>query len=410
MDPPDHTLLRNLVRPSFAAREIVAMEGHIREVSRDLLATMRQKGGGDYAVEFALPLVFSVAMRLLGAPGSESQFWQDHLLRSMARTVGQYGIPQDAFSSNREAEEHLAEIVRRRREEIARGASADTPDVISQILLAGSKGLLDDEEQVGLAHLILSASTDAPAALLTNCIAVLDKLPRLQDYLHENPSMVKAFVEETLRYDGPAKNLCRQTTSEVTVGGVTIPADSRVMVLMGSANRDERVFDHPDTFDIFRTFTTENKILTFGEGIHSCMGAPIARLTAQVAVEELVATLGSSELRVVGTPERWAKQMVRGFARLPVQFAPTAVVRQVRKKHASSARVESVQNRTTRVTLAAREFETDVRVDGKSIVSEGVVALSLSDLDGNAATAVGTRLTRRSHPAQRCDSAVLPVQ
>ncbi len=106
------------------------------------------------------------------------------------------------------------------------------------------------------------------------------------------------------------------------------------MVLMGSANRDERVFDHPDTFDVLRTFTTENKILTFGEGIHSCMGAPIARLTAQVAVEELVATLGSSEIRVVGTPERWAKQMVRGFAKLPVQFAPTAVIRQVRKKHA----------------------------------------------------------------------------
>ena len=150
-------------------------------------------------------------------------FWQEHLLRSMARTVGQFGIPEDAFSSNREAEEHLAEVVRRRREEIAAGAEADTPDVISQILLAGTKGELDEAEQVGLAHLVLSASTDAPAALLTNCIAVLDKFPALQRYLRGNPAMVKNFVEETLRYDGPAKNLCRQTTAEVTIGGITIP-------------------------------------------------------------------------------------------------------------------------------------------------------------------------------------------
>jgi cytochrome P450 len=176
--------------------------------------------------------------------------------------------------------------------------------VISQILLAREKGAREETEVVGLAHLVLSASTDAPAALLTNCVAVLDKFPALQGYLRANPALVKNFVEETLRYDGPAKNLCRQTTAEVTVGGVTIPADSRVMVLMGSANRDERVYPEPDTFDLFRNFSGENKILTFGEGIHSCMGAPLARLTAQVAVEELVAALDGTEMRIVGTPER----------------------------------------------------------------------------------------------------------
>ena len=81
--------------------------------------------------------------------------------------------------------------------------------------------------------------------MLTNCIAVLDKFPALQGYLHRNPAMIKNFVEETLRYDGPAKNLCRQTTGEVTIGDTTIPTDSRVMVLMGSANRDERVYARP---------------------------------------------------------------------------------------------------------------------------------------------------------------------
>ncbi len=245
LDQPYHTVVRNVVRPSFAPREIVAMEEYIRGLTRELLAGLREKGSGDFAEDIALPLVFGVSMRLLGASTAETKFWQDHLLRSMARTVGEFGIPEDAFSSNREAEEHIGEIMQRRREEIAAGAEADTPDAISQILLAGAKGELDDAEQVGLAHLILSASTDAPAALVTNCIAVLDKFPAIQSYLHDNPKAVKAFVEETLRYDGPAKNLCRQTTAEVTIGGVTIPKDSRVMVLMGSANRDEQRLRQP---------------------------------------------------------------------------------------------------------------------------------------------------------------------
>ncbi len=383
LDQPYHTVLRGVVRPSFAPREIVAMEEHIRALSRDLLAGLRQKGGGDFAQDVALPLVFGVCMRLIGAPESDSIFWQEHLMRSMARTVGQFGIPEDAFSSNREAEEHLDAVVQRRREQIAAGAEADTPDVISQILLAGSKGVqLAEAEEVGLTHLVLSASTDAPAALLTNCIAVLDKFPALQSYLHHNPEMIKNFVEETLRYDGPAKNLCRQTTAEVTIADKTIPNNSRVMVLMGSANRDERIYADPDKFDLFRTLTAENKILTFGEGIHSCMGAPIARLTAQIVVEELVADLHDTEIRVTGTPERWAKQMVRGFASLPVKIVSSMPVVQARKAHASTARIQTVQHRSTRLTLATREFEAPVRVASKQEVAEGVVALTLHELDG----------------------------
>lgn len=120
------------------------------------------------------------------------------------------------------------------------------------------------------------------------------------------------------------------------------------MVVMGSANRDERVYPNPDAFDLFRNFTNENKVLMFGEGINSCMGAPIARLTARVLLEELGAGVDESELRIVGMPERWAKQMVRGFANLPVKIVSSDVVVQVRKPHTSAAHVGSVQQRTTR--------------------------------------------------------------
>jgi cytochrome P450/ferredoxin-NADP reductase len=383
LDEPHHAVIRDVVKPSFARREILAMEAQLRELARELIGGLIARGDGEIASGYVFPLVFTAAMALLGGPASEIPFWQEHLLRSMVRTVGQFGLPEDAALSNREAEEHIGELLRARRAEIAGGAEADRPDVLSQVLLAGSNGVIDEEEQAGLAHLVLSASTDAPAALLTNCIAVLDKDPALQPYLRANPAKVKAFVEETLRYDTPATNLCRQSTTEITIRGVRIPADSRVMILLGSANRDERVYDRPDAFDMSRTFTPDNKILSFGDGIHSCMGAPLARLVATIAIEELVAALDGIELRVVGSPERWAKQMVRGFSSLPIRFVPNDEVPHVLTAHASTAHLETVQHLSTRVTLTAREFEADVRVVGKQPAAEGVAALTLREVDGH---------------------------
>ena len=317
-DPPRHTALRQAVRRSFAAQEILAKEDGLRQFARQLLGDMQAKGGGDFASEFALPFAIGAATQLVGAPSSDNQMFQDHLWRSMARTIGQFGLPADAELSNHEAEEHLAEVVHQRIADIDAGtADLNSSDAITQILSNVQKGKVYEAEQVGLAHLIISAAIDAPAALLTNCVAVLDKFPALQPHLTENPDQIKAFVEETLRYDTPGQNLCRQTVAEVEIAGVTVPNDSRVMVLQGSANRDERVFDNPDTFDLTRVITPANKIMSFGEGIHACMGAPLARLATRVAMEIL---LEGPEIRIVGMPERWVKQMVRGFARLPVRF------------------------------------------------------------------------------------------
>jgi cytochrome P450/ferredoxin-NADP reductase len=373
-DPPRHTVLRDAIRRSFGAREILAMEDRIRAVSRRLLAGMRAKGGGDFTEDVALPLAFDVALRLVGAPESDAPYFIDHLWRAMARTVGKLGLPEDAVAANRESEEHLTEIIEQRRRAIAAGADPSTPDAISQILLAVDKGRIEDAEVVGLAHLVLSAATDAPAALLSNCIVVLDKFPALQRQLAEHPEKIANFVEEVLRYDSPAQNLSRQTTAEVTLAGVTIPADARVMVLMASANRDERVFDDPDTFDADRGFTAENKILTFGEGIHSCMGAPLARLTARAMLETM---LDGTGFRIVGMPERWVKQMVRGYSKLPVEF--------VSSSQPAEHLVGAVQHHRTKLTLtsATRELETDVRVERKDMVADGVVALTLRAVDAN---------------------------
>lgn len=384
-DPPRHTVLRDAVRKSFGGREILSLEDGIRHTARNLIDELLQKGSGDFIADVALPLAFDTTLKFVGAPSSDASFFTGHLLRAMERTVGHFGVPEDAAAANRESEEHIAEIVERRRAELAAGVDATSMDVITQILLSVEKGKVQTAEIVGLAHLVLSAATDAPAALLSNCIAILDRFPGLQTHLAEHPEKITNFVEEVLRFETPGQNLCRQTTAELTIAGTTIPRDSRVMVLLASANRDESVFPDPDVFDVDRTFDPAFKILSFGEGIHSCMGAPLARLTARVMLEELLTNArGATEIRIVGMPERWVKQMVRGFARLPVTLTHRTAAKPVEAAHHRSTRLtlEGGWSVASDVAAPVRQFEADAVVQSKRLVAEGVVALTLHDVEG----------------------------
>jgi cytochrome P450 len=156
-DPPRHTVLRDAIRRSFGAREILAMQAGIRELSARLIAAMREKGSGDFTEDVALPLVFDVALRLAGAPSGDAPYFIEHLWRAMARTVGKFGIPEDAAAANEESEDHLAEIVNRRRAELDAGVNSAAPDAITQILLqsgelvqhrdAGAPGTAPGEDQ-----------------------------------------------------------------------------------------------------------------------------------------------------------------------------------------------------------------------------------------------------------------------
>jgi cytochrome P450 len=318
LDPPRHTALRAAIRRTFSAREVLAKEDGVREYTQRLLGDLRAKGEGDFATEVAIPMGIGMGITLLGAPQSDNDVFVEHLLRAMERTVGHYGVPEDASRANHETEELLGERFAERREAMKAGVDPTSTDAFTQILLAVHAGKVFPGEQQGLAHLVLSAASDAPSSLITNCIAILDRFPGLQGFLRENPSMIPQFVEESLRYDTPGQNISRQTTEEIEIAGTTIPENRRVMFLQGSANRDERVYPDPDAFDLTREFTPANRIMSFGDGIHACMGAPFARLATRIVVEELVE---GPEFRVVGSPERWTKQLVRGFSKLPIRFA-----------------------------------------------------------------------------------------
>lgn len=365
-DPPRHSVLREAVRKCFGAREIRAMEDRTRDRARRLLADLVSAGGGDFATDVAVPLAFDTAVRLVGAPIEDLPIFVEHFYRVMERTVGRRDIPDSVMTASKETEERIAAIVEDRRGALAAGIDPDSADAISEIIKSEARGGVDRAEVVGLAHLVLSAATDAPAALITQCLHVLTTYPALLGHLRENPEKVANFVEEVLRFESPAQNLSRQAVADTTIGGVTIPAGDRVVVLMASANRDERVFSDPEVFDVDRVFTTESKVLTFGEGIHSCMGSPIARLVARVMVEELIR---QPELRVVGNPPRWGKQMVRGFHTMPVEVVGDRVERLTGAE----------AHHATKLTLTARllEVETPVRVAEKVTEADGVVSLVL---------------------------------
>jgi|GEM_PF-107944 len=317
VDPPRHTALRAAIRRTFSVREILAKEDGMREYIRALLEPFWEQGGGDFTAEVGFPTGVGMAVMLLGRPMSDVPAFVDHIERELVRVVGAPGVPEDANVAVVETEEMIAERFAARKAEIEAGVDPDATDAMTQITLAVHAGKVRSEEQVGLAHLVLGAASDAPAAFMSQIIMVLDRFPKLQPFLRENPSMIPAFVEECLRYDTPGQNVSRQTTEDVEIAGTVIPANSRVTFLQASANRDERAFENPDVFDLTRVITPANRIMSFGEGAHACMGAPFLRLCARVLVEELVQ---GPRVRIVGLPERFSKQLIRGFAKLPVAF------------------------------------------------------------------------------------------
>lgn len=318
VDPPRHTALRAAIRRTFSVKEILAKEDGMREYIRALLEPFWEQGGGDFTSEVGFPTGVGMAVMLLGRPMSDVPAFVDHIERELVRVVGAPGVPDDANVAVVETEEMIAERFEARKAEIEAGVDPTATDAMTQITLAVHAGKVLPEEQVGLAHLVLAAASDAPAAFLSQVVMILDRFPNLQPFLRENPEMIPAFIEECLRYDTPGQNVSRQTTEDVEIAGTVIPANSRVTLLQGSANRDERVYEHPDVFDITRVITPANRIMSFGEGTHSCMGAPFIRLSARVLVEELVQ---GPDIRIVGLPERFSKQLIRGFAKLPVRFA-----------------------------------------------------------------------------------------
>lgn len=286
MDPPRHRKLRTLVSQAFTPRTVAGLEPRIRAITNGLLDAVAGASRVDLVGALAYPLPILVISELLGIPAADRE-----LFEKWAR-VGFSGDQISESATMAEIEAALARIAPTIREmneyvfaHIRRHHEHPDDSLTSQLLAVEVDGeRLEDQEIVGFVALLLVAGHITTTALVGNTAVCLDRHPEAAAALRAEPARLPAALEEVLRCLPPFNELGRRTTAEVTLGGRTIPANSIVMSNLASANRDPAQFADPEAFDIGRS---PNPHLTFGHGIHFCIGAPLARLEGRVAFEEL---------------------------------------------------------------------------------------------------------------------------
>lgn len=310
MDPPRHTRMRSLVARGFTPRRVAALEPHIRSMAQRKLDGLVGSGGFDVVRDFAGLLPMDVISEMLGVPEPDRpplRTWADLLVH---REEGLRDVPKEGIAAFGKIRAYFQELIRERR-------ARPGDDLLSRLLKAEIEGtLLSEAEILSFCNLMIVAGNETTTKLLANALYWLWRFPDQRRMVREDPGLVPAWVEETLRYDNSSQALARVLTEDVELHGTTVPAGARVFLLIGAANRDPEVFEQPDTFDLHRD--TEN-LLSFGLGTHFCMGASLARLEARVALEEWWKRFSDYEVVPEGAV-RVHSINVRGFAALPVKL------------------------------------------------------------------------------------------
>ena len=309
-DPPRHTQLRHLISKALTPRRIAGLEPHIQVLVEDLLDQALDTESWDFVSRFAGPLPAIVIADMLGVPRADRdrfRTWSTALIQSNP-TRGEFGSGLDAAAALYEYfRSFLAE----------RGANPQD-DLMTDLVHAEVDGQrLSEDELLGFCLLLLVAGHETTTNLLSNSAAVLAAHPKSRRQLAANPELVPAAVEELLRYDSPVQGLARTLTRAVTLHGHCLDAGDTVLLLFGSANRDDHAFPAADRFDIH---LRPERQVALGRGIHFCLGASLARLEARLALQALLARHRDWEVDLA-TATRLRSGPIRGYATLPVRMA-----------------------------------------------------------------------------------------
>lgn len=308
MDPPRQAKLRRLVSMAFTPRRVAEMEPTVRTIARKHLLPLLEREQFDFISDFSAKLPMDVISSLLGVPEEDQdalRSWSDTLLH---REPGSAQVTQAGVSAAENIVRYFAQTLTRRR-----GQPAN--DLMSALLEAEVEGeRLSQEEILGFCFLLIIAGNETTTKMLGNAMDVLFRHPDQRARLAREPQRIADAVEEVVRYDNSTQMLARRTTRDVHLHGETIPAGARVLLLIGSANRDERAIERAEEFDVFRSPVAH---LAFGIGTHVCLGASLARLEGRVALEEILRHMPDYEIDERGK-ERMHSANVRGYARLPV--------------------------------------------------------------------------------------------
>ncbi|WP_257459592.1 cytochrome P450 family protein [Archangium lipolyticum] len=311
-DPPDHTRLRALVHKAFTPRLIERLRSRVQSLSDGLLDAAQRKGSMELVSEYALLVPVTIIAEMLGVPSGDYrkfQRWSNRLISNTNMRDVLLSVPSILMFTR-----YLRKLVAQRR-------SSPGDDLLTALIQAEEAGdKLTPDELVSMVFLLLVAGHETTVNLIAGGTLALLQHPEQLDRLRKNPELIEPAVEELLRYASPVEiSTERFAREDISVGGVTIPKGDLVFAVIASANRDERQFQNPDTLDLSRE---PNKHLSFGMGIHYCLGAPLARLEGQIAIQTLVNRFPRLRLSKPAESLKWRTGfLMRGPKQLPVSLS-----------------------------------------------------------------------------------------
>lgn len=282
MDPPDHTRLRRLVNVAFTARMVENIRADIVQLVHELLDSLKTHRQLEFVRDFAYPLPAIVIAKMLGVPPeSREQFikWSDDLTAYSGTGRADPKVANEASRSAADLTALFKRLANARR-------TNPQPDLLSRLVEVEEEGdCLQEQELLGMCGFLIVAGHETTMALLTNGLLSLLNHPDQQQHLRENPQRIGTAVEEFLRFDSPIQHQTRSAAEDLEIAGTPIKKGDRVIPFLGAANRDPTRFPEPDQVDLSRD---PNPHLAFGFGPHFCLGAPLARLEAQIAIPAIL--------------------------------------------------------------------------------------------------------------------------
>lgn len=318
MEPPDHTRLRRLISTAFARGHVERLRPWVQELARELVDGLVERSGGSEPVDvlsgMAEQLPVDVIAELLGVPHSDRP-----LLRPWSNAIVKMYEYGRTAAVEEAAERAAAEFVAYLRELTAQRRTHLGDDLVSHLVtVRDTEGdRLTEDELVTTCILLLNAGHEATVNVSANGLLAFLEHPDQLQRLRDDPALLPTAIEELMRFDSPLQLFERTATEDVEIGGVTVGKGQKIAALLGSANRDPAVFAEPDALDVGRT---DNPHISFGAGVHFCIGAPLARVELQASFGAL---LGRTSRLELGRPaERRPEFVIRGLRELPVVLTP----------------------------------------------------------------------------------------
>lgn len=312
LDDPAHLRLRTLVSKGFTPRRIRELEGRVTEIAVQHLDEALQNNSFDYVDDFAGKLPMDVISELMGVPQEDRVRIRALADGVMHREDGLADVPESAIAASGELLVYYADMVKQRR----KATSDDLTSALVEAEIDGDK--LTDDEIMAFLFLMVVAGNETTTKLLANAAYWGYKNPDQLSPVFDNHDLIPLWVEETLRYDASSQILARAVVEDIDFYDTTVPAGDVLILLIGSANRDERVFENPDKYQIGRDIGS--KLVSFGSGAHFCLGAHLARMEARVALTELFKRIRGYEVDEANAV-RVHSSSVRGFAHLPISVS-----------------------------------------------------------------------------------------